>query len=96
MSSMRMKTTFGAPFGAFTSKRGGGVALRASSSVMVGVAGGTMGKEERSRSPETAACAGGLGLFSVLQAASVRAARMTTRRCFKVVCMRLAWRVMVD
>ena len=33
MSSMRTITTFGAPLGAFTSKRAGGLALRASSSV---------------------------------------------------------------
>ncbi len=32
-SSTRTSSTLGAPFGAFTSKRGGGVALRASSSV---------------------------------------------------------------
>ena len=36
MSSMRTISTFGAPAGAFTSKRGGGVALRASSSVSCG------------------------------------------------------------
>ena len=33
MSSMRMIMTLGAPAGAFTSKTGGGVTLRASSSV---------------------------------------------------------------
>ncbi len=36
MSSMSTISTFGAPSGAFTSKRGGGVALRASSSVACG------------------------------------------------------------
>ena len=36
MSSMSTTTTFGAPDGALTSKRGGGVALRASSSVIGG------------------------------------------------------------
>ncbi len=36
MSSMRMMSTLGAPLGAFTSKRGGGVTLRTSSSVMGG------------------------------------------------------------
>ena len=36
MSSMRMMSTLGAPSDAFSSKRGGGVALRASSSVMGG------------------------------------------------------------
>jgi len=33
MSSMRTRTTLGAPLGAFTSKRGGALALRTSSSV---------------------------------------------------------------
>jgi hypothetical protein len=36
MSSSKTTTTFGAPLGAFTSKRGGGLTFRASSSVMVG------------------------------------------------------------
>jgi len=36
MSSMRMTSTFGAPAGAFKSKRLGGFALRASSWVKVG------------------------------------------------------------
>ena len=37
MSSMRTMRTLGAPSGAFTSKRGGGVTLRASSSVIGGI-----------------------------------------------------------
>src|SRR5205814_128585 len=36
MSSSKTTTTFGAPFGALTSKRGGALASRASSSVIVG------------------------------------------------------------
>ena len=36
MSSIRTSSTFGAPAGGFTSKRGGGVAFRTSSSVIGG------------------------------------------------------------
>src|SRR6266536_2709150 len=36
ISSSKTTTTFGAPFGAFTSNRGGGLTLRASSSVIIG------------------------------------------------------------
>jgi hypothetical protein len=47
-SSTRTITTFGAPAGAFTSKRGGIAALRASSSVMGGFAGARTGSTVRS------------------------------------------------
>src|SRR5881275_468567 len=40
--------TFGAPFGALTSKRGGALALRASSSVIVGGLGSGTGRTVRS------------------------------------------------
>ena len=48
MSSMRTISTFGAPAGAFTSKRGGGVTLRASSSVIGGYCGSASGSTVRS------------------------------------------------
>src|SRR6059036_3120239 len=51
MSSMRMMSTFGAPAGAFNSKRGGGFAFRASSSVKVGAGGSWMGSTVRSIAP---------------------------------------------
>src|SRR4051794_2379775 len=44
MSSIRMMSTFGAPFGAFTSKRGGALALRASSVVIGERFGSGMGR----------------------------------------------------
>src|SRR5205814_10158523 len=47
ISSSKTTTTFGAPLGAFTSKRGGGLALRASSSVMVGGCGSGTGSTVR-------------------------------------------------
>ena len=48
MSSIRTSSTFGAPAGAFTSKRGGGVALRTSSSVIGGYVGSAIGRWIRS------------------------------------------------
>jgi hypothetical protein len=51
MSSIRKTTTFGAPFGAFTSKRAGALALRASSSVACGKFGSAIGSTVRSISP---------------------------------------------
>src|SRR5215470_6822822 len=48
MSSIRTMRTLGAPAGAFTSKRGGGVALRASSSVIGGYVGSGIGNTVRS------------------------------------------------
>src|ERR1700730_7583559 len=47
MSSSKTTTTFGAPLGAFTSKRGGALALRASSSVIVGGEGSGTGSTVR-------------------------------------------------
>ena len=47
-SSIRTITTLGAPAGALTSKRGGGVALRTSSSVYTGLTGSGMGSTVRS------------------------------------------------
>src|SRR5438132_14417738 len=47
MSSSKTTTTFGAPFGALTSKRGGALALRASSSVIVGGLGSGTGSTVR-------------------------------------------------
>src|SRR3990172_3848631 len=47
-SSIRTITTFGAPLGAWTSKRGGGFTLRASSSVYAGLGGSAIGRTVRS------------------------------------------------
>src|SRR5207249_10805913 len=47
MSSCKTTTTLGAPFGAFTSNRGGALALRASSSVIVGGVGSGTGSTVR-------------------------------------------------
>src|SRR5882724_7304724 len=47
MSSSKTTTTFGAPFGALTPKRGGALALRASSSVIVGGLGSGTGRTVR-------------------------------------------------
>src|SRR5439155_6071269 len=47
ISSSKTTTTFGAPFGAFTSNRGGGLTLRASSSVIVGGLGSGTGSTVR-------------------------------------------------
>jgi hypothetical protein len=58
MSSRRTITTFGAPFGAFTSKRGGAVALRASTSMMAGYSGSGTGNTVRSSVPAAAGAAG--------------------------------------
>src|SRR5437660_2210924 len=48
MSSSHTTTTFGDTFGALTSKRGGALALRASSSVIVGGLGSGIGNTVRS------------------------------------------------
>ena len=48
MSSMRTISTLGAPAGAFTSNRGGGVALRTSNTVLCGYCGSGIGSTERS------------------------------------------------
>ena len=48
MSSISTITTFGAPSGAFTSKRGGALAFRASSSLMTAGAGSWIGRTVRS------------------------------------------------
>ena len=50
MSSMRTMTTLGAPFGAFTSNRGGALASRASSSVIASYFGSAIGRTVRSSS----------------------------------------------
>ncbi|MNF34245.1 hypothetical protein D3C84_150820 [compost metagenome] len=52
MSSISMTTTFGAPFGAVTAKRGEAVALRTSNSVYVFRTGSLIGRTERSISPD--------------------------------------------
>ena len=59
MSSISTMTTFGAPAGAFTSKRGGGVTLRASISVTAGRAGSWIGSTVRSITAGPAAGDGG-------------------------------------
>ena len=51
MSSISTITTFGAPSGALTSKRGGALALRASSSLMTATAGSWIGRTVRSSPP---------------------------------------------
>src|SRR3954452_10090219 len=51
MSSIRKTITFGAPFGALTAKRGGAVALRASSSVAGGGVGSGVGLRGGDRQP---------------------------------------------
>ncbi len=48
MSSISTMSTFGAPFGAFTSNRGGAFALRASISVIGSCFGSGIGRTERS------------------------------------------------
>ena len=48
MSSMRTISTFGAPAGALTSNRGGGVAFRTSSTVLWGFWGSGIGNAVRS------------------------------------------------
>src|SRR6187402_2859533 len=53
MSSIRNTTTLGAPAGAFTSKRGGALALRASSSFSSGYSGSAIGSTRRSIWPGT-------------------------------------------
>jgi hypothetical protein len=64
MSSINTITTFGAPSGAWTSNRGGAVASRASSVVIVGAVAPTIGSTLRSNPPAWtgAAGAGGSGL----------------------------------
>src|SRR5437762_2198023 len=54
MSSIRTMTTLGAPFGALTSKRGGALALRASTSVMGLSLGSGIGRTVRSSLSEAA------------------------------------------
>ena len=54
MSSSRTTTTFGAPWGAFTSKRTGGLTSRALSSVMPGGCGSGIGRTVRSTCCATA------------------------------------------
>src|SRR5262245_8500503 len=58
MSSMRTMSTLGAPAGAFTSKRVGGFASRASSTVDLGMSGSRIGRTVRSGSPGVAAVVG--------------------------------------
>ena len=52
MSSISTMTTFGAPSGALTSNRGGAVASRASSVVIVGGVAPTIGRTVRSNPPD--------------------------------------------
>ena len=65
MSSIRTIRTFGAPSGALTSKRGGALALRASSVVICGVIGSGIGSTVRSVGPTAvvavAACCAATG-----------------------------------
>ena len=58
MSSISTMTTFGAPLGAVTSKRGGALTLRASISVYVGRRGSAIGSTVRSSLPEACAMRG--------------------------------------
>ena len=58
MSSISTMTTFGAPCGAFTSKRGGGVASRASSVVIGAAFGSAIGSTVRSIGYGSLLCAG--------------------------------------
>ena len=61
MSSISTINTFGAPSGALISKRGGGVALRASSSVIGGYAGALIGSTVRSTMAACGVAAGAAG-----------------------------------
>lgn len=71
MSSISTMTTFGAPAGAFTSKRGGAFASRASSVVIALVAGSWIGSTVRS----SLSCAPA-GRVNAALTARLRAARM--------------------
>src|SRR3984893_13083673 len=73
ISSNKTTTTLGAPFGALSSKRGGGLALRAARSVIVGGWGGGIGKTAR------LICCGGSGSGSKL---NILASTNTTGELF--------------
>src|SRR5262245_52431008 len=77
MSSIRTMSTLGAPAGAFTSKRGGSVALRASTSVMAGGAGSGIGSTVRSVGNTMRCGAGACATTAVASGPSARARART-------------------
>src|SRR5262245_10479606 len=77
MSSISTTTTLGASSGALTSKRGGGVALRASSSRMVGGTGSATGRTLRSNPPPAGVA--GLSFFAHAARTSMTASAVPAR-----------------
>ena len=89
MSSISTIRTFGAPSGALTSKRAGGVALRASTSVIAGYDGSASGSTVRSIAPAAATGGGGGAALGVPLHAAVRVVTTTSAsaRAFKICCI---------
>ena len=81
MSSINTITTLGAPAGASTANGGGATALRASSSVIAGYSGSTIGRTVRSSAPVAD------GRFSLVQAPAISGTSVRTilpKICFTI------------